>query len=284
MDLLRPIQSVRPLPAAASGVGGPDGGRQEVRQRPGRQPGRADRLLRVLLDLPAAAGVHDDPRRSCSSTTRSCTTTSRTRCSASSRWSATSCTSHALSGKVTALVIGLLTSLWGGLGVTQAAQNAFNRVWAVPFKDRPDFLRSRLRGLLLLVSLGVLFVVSTVAHWARDGGRRAAGQGRRVRAHARGQLRPVRGRVPVPDHGRRSPRARLGWAPRWGPCSSRSSAGRRHLHQPRRQPRQQHVRDVRHRDRAARLAPPDRAAHAVRGRDQHGRGAPAVAAEPARAT
>ena len=69
---------------------------------------------------------------------------------------------HALSGKVTALVLGLLTSLWAGLGVTQAAQNAFNKVWAVPFKDRPDFFRSRLRGLLLLGCLGVLFVASAV--------------------------------------------------------------------------------------------------------------------------
>ena len=69
---------------------------------------------------------------------------------------------HALSGRVTALVLGLLTSLWGGLGVTIAAQNAFNRIWAIPFKDRPDFLRSRLRGLLLLMCLGVLFVLATV--------------------------------------------------------------------------------------------------------------------------
>jgi membrane protein len=67
---------------------------------------------------------------------------------------------HALTGKVSALVIGLLGSLWGGLGVTNAAQNALNRVWAVPFKDRPNFLYSRLRGLLLLMSLGVLFVLS----------------------------------------------------------------------------------------------------------------------------
>jgi len=67
---------------------------------------------------------------------------------------------HALSGKVTALVIGLITSLLGGLGVTMAAQNAFDRIWAVPFKDRPDFLRKRLRGLLLLLCLGVLFVLS----------------------------------------------------------------------------------------------------------------------------
>ena len=68
---------------------------------------------------------------------------------------------HALSGKVTALVIGLLTSLLGGLGVTMAAQNAFDKIWAVPFKDRPDFLRKRLRGLLLLLCLGLLFVLST---------------------------------------------------------------------------------------------------------------------------
>jgi membrane protein len=69
---------------------------------------------------------------------------------------------QALTGKVTALVLGLLTSLWGGLGVTQAAQNAFDRVWAVPYKDRPDFLRKRLRGLLLLMCLGVLFVLGAV--------------------------------------------------------------------------------------------------------------------------
>jgi YihY family inner membrane protein len=70
---------------------------------------------------------------------------------------------HALSGKVTALVIGLLTSLWAGMGVTTAAQNAFDKIWAVPFKDRPDFIHSRLRGLLLLMCLGVMFVASAVA-------------------------------------------------------------------------------------------------------------------------
>jgi membrane protein len=70
-------------------------------------------------------------------------------------------TLHALTGHVGALVIGLLVSLWGGLGVTRAAQNSFDRVWAVPFKDRPDFLHSRLRGLLLLLCLGVVFIVAT---------------------------------------------------------------------------------------------------------------------------
>jgi membrane protein len=66
-----------------------------------------------------------------------------------------------LSGSVTAVVIGIVTSLLAGFGVTSAAQNAFDRVWAVPFKARPDFLRSRLRGLMLFLSLGVLFIVAT---------------------------------------------------------------------------------------------------------------------------
>jgi YihY family inner membrane protein len=68
-----------------------------------------------------------------------------------------------LHGHVTALVIGLVTSILAGLGVTQAAQNAFDRIWAVPFKNRPNFWQSRLRGLLLLVSLGVLFIGATLA-------------------------------------------------------------------------------------------------------------------------
>jgi membrane protein len=77
---------------------------------------------------------------------------------------------HALSGNAAALVIGVLTSLLGGLGVTQAAQNAFDRVWAVPFKDRPNFIQSRLRGLTLLVCLGGLFIVSTAVSGLVTGG------------------------------------------------------------------------------------------------------------------
>jgi YihY family inner membrane protein len=77
---------------------------------------------------------------------------------------------HALSGSVLALVIGVVTSLLGGLGVTSAAQNALDRVWAVPFKDRPNFLTSRLRGIGLLAFLGVLFLVSTLASGVVSGG------------------------------------------------------------------------------------------------------------------
>jgi membrane protein len=69
---------------------------------------------------------------------------------------------HTISGSAVALVLGLITSLWAGLGVTNAAQNLMNTVWAVPHKDRPDFLHSRLRGIGLLVFLGILFIISTV--------------------------------------------------------------------------------------------------------------------------
>jgi membrane protein len=77
---------------------------------------------------------------------------------------------HVLRGHVIALVVGVITSLWAGLGVTQASRNAFDRIWAVPFKDRPDFLRSRLRGLGLLVLLGALFILATVASGLVTGG------------------------------------------------------------------------------------------------------------------
>ena len=77
---------------------------------------------------------------------------------------------HALAGSATALVIGLVTALWAGLGVTQAAQNAFYHVWAVPRKQRPDFLHSRLRGIALLIVLGTLFIVATAASGVVTGG------------------------------------------------------------------------------------------------------------------
>ncbi len=75
-----------------------------------------------------------------------------------------------LQGSGIALIIGIVTSLYAGLGVTQAAQNAFNQIWAVPFKDRPNFLQSRLRGLGLLVSLGALFILATLASGLVSGG------------------------------------------------------------------------------------------------------------------
>jgi YihY family inner membrane protein len=70
---------------------------------------------------------------------------------------------HSLNGSATALAIGIVGSLLAGMGFTGAAQTAFNRIWHVPFKHRPNWIFSRLRGLGMLALLGTMAVVSTVA-------------------------------------------------------------------------------------------------------------------------
>jgi YihY family inner membrane protein len=70
---------------------------------------------------------------------------------------------HSLTGSGVGLAIGVLGSLLAGMGVTGATQNAFNRIWSVPFKHRPNFLQARLRGLGMLAILGTLSIVSTTA-------------------------------------------------------------------------------------------------------------------------
>jgi membrane protein len=70
---------------------------------------------------------------------------------------------HSLTGSTVGLVIGIAGSLLAGLGFTNVTQNAFNRIWDVPFKRRPNFLYARLRGLGMLAVLGTLSILSTVA-------------------------------------------------------------------------------------------------------------------------
>jgi YihY family inner membrane protein len=70
---------------------------------------------------------------------------------------------HSLKGSAGALAIGVAGLLLGGLGIVGATHNAFQQVWHIPRKRRPNFLTWRLRGLGLLVVLGVLLIVSTVA-------------------------------------------------------------------------------------------------------------------------
>ncbi|MGO9972028.1 MAG: YihY/virulence factor BrkB family protein [Solirubrobacteraceae bacterium] len=68
-----------------------------------------------------------------------------------------------LTGSTLALAVGVVGSLWGGLGITQAATQAFDRVWAVPMKARPNFFGGRLRGIALLFVIGALFIVASAA-------------------------------------------------------------------------------------------------------------------------
>jgi len=70
---------------------------------------------------------------------------------------------HSLTGSSFALAIGVVGSLLAGMGITGATQNAFNRIWHVPFKDRPNFLIAHLRGIAMLAILGTMSVISTTA-------------------------------------------------------------------------------------------------------------------------
>jgi len=67
-----------------------------------------------------------------------------------------------LGGGAAGLVIGILGSLYGGLGVAQAAQYAMNTAWRVPRNSRPNPFKARGRGLVLLGTVGVA-VLGTMA-------------------------------------------------------------------------------------------------------------------------
>jgi YihY family inner membrane protein len=59
-----------------------------------------------------------------------------------------------LSGSALGLALGSAAALWSGMGVFLAAENAMNHLWGVSFRRRPDFLRARLRALMMLLVLG----------------------------------------------------------------------------------------------------------------------------------
>lgn len=67
-----------------------------------------------------------------------------------------------LTGNTTALIIGLATALWAGMGATQAAQSAMNDLWQVPRVEQPGFLAKRLRSLIMLLVIGGLLVGSAL--------------------------------------------------------------------------------------------------------------------------
>lgn len=75
-----------------------------------------------------------------------------------------------LEGNGIALAVGVVGSLWAGLGVVLATERALDRIWAVSRRDRSGFLASRLRALALLLVLGALMIASTVASGLAGGG------------------------------------------------------------------------------------------------------------------
>src|ERR1700759_2500766 len=61
---------------------------------------------------------------------------------------------HALKGSPAALAIGIVGALLAGLGIMSATHNAMDRIWAVPIRERSNFLTSRLSGLAMFAVLG----------------------------------------------------------------------------------------------------------------------------------
>lgn len=67
------------------------------------------------------------------------------------------------------MVVGLLVALWAGMGAIGAMQNAMNSIWDIPRRDRPGFVKQRLRSLGMLVTLALAVTASTVVGGVASG-------------------------------------------------------------------------------------------------------------------
>ncbi len=64
-------------------------------------------------------------------------------------------------GSGAGVAVGVVGLLYGALGATQAAQAAFNQIYAVPRNEQPNPLRSRVRSLGLLLLLGTAVLLAS---------------------------------------------------------------------------------------------------------------------------
>jgi membrane protein len=89
-----------------------------------------------------------------------------------------------LGGGPVGLVVGIVGSLYGGLGVAQAFQYAMNTVWGVPRNNRPNPFQARGRSLVLLAVTGLAVLSTTFLSILADGGAGALGTVLRIIALA----------------------------------------------------------------------------------------------------
>lgn len=68
----------------------------------------------------------------------------------------------ALTGSFAVLAIGLGGAIWSGLAVISAVQDGMDEVWNVARKDRPSFVRAKLRALAALGVLGVAVMAAAL--------------------------------------------------------------------------------------------------------------------------
>lgn len=70
--------------------------------------------------------------------------------------------SSQLTGSTAAVTIGIVSAIYGGLGVAVAFQNAMNIAWAVPRNNRPNPVAVRVKGAMLLSTVGLAVIALTV--------------------------------------------------------------------------------------------------------------------------
>ena len=75
----------------------------------------------------------------------------------------TSLAHHHLKGSALALIAGVLLSLWSGSNVTSSMSSALEQVWEIPRIERASFFQKKIRGVFLLVILGLMFVLGAAA-------------------------------------------------------------------------------------------------------------------------
>jgi YihY family inner membrane protein len=68
---------------------------------------------------------------------------------------------HPLEGNTAALVVGIVGTIYGSLGIGFAAQNAMNTVWNIPYVRWPDIWKRYLRTFGVIGLLGLAVVSST---------------------------------------------------------------------------------------------------------------------------
>jgi YihY family inner membrane protein len=72
-------------------------------------------------------------------------------------------------GNSVPLGIGILGTLWAGLGVVKSLEEALNTIWDVPYKRRPNAIYSTLRAVVMLAVLGVMTLMSALVAGAGAG-------------------------------------------------------------------------------------------------------------------
>jgi YihY family inner membrane protein len=68
---------------------------------------------------------------------------------------------HSLNATGPALVIGLILTFLGARGVAGAVQNALNNVWAIPYYRRPGFPWNLLRGIAMIIVVGLGLILTS---------------------------------------------------------------------------------------------------------------------------